>query len=596
MIAGLMRSLLLALLWTSSAALSVAFTRHGGGLATVWFANAILTAFLLIEPRQRHSLYILVTLLLSFLFNLWSGRTEALALALSVAGVGEALIAAALMARLSPADRLFDDSANLLRFALSSVIACVPPAIMMGLVMHGVSGASWWQIAAGWITTHGCGLLIMTPLLIVLHRAARDFRPDRIRPAALGRSIAMLGLVAGTTALVFGQSTYVLSFLIVPALLVPTFLLRAPGAAGSVAIIAIVASWFTIEGSGPFALMPVSAAERVYVMQLFIATMFLCALPIAALLDERDELAARTAAHLANMHGIADRIGDVLFRIDDRNAWAYLNPAYQAVTGRSVAGAIGRPVLADLPQRDHNRFNHALARLRAGRIPHYAFTSQIVDALGVTRYIEFALHAGTFGGQGEGISGVFRDVTARTLIDMQLRQKAVSARRDARTDPLTGLPNRRAFFERLETRMEAGHALALALFDLDHFKRINDAFGHPAGDAVLRHIAAAASSLLKDGEMIARIGGEEFALLIEDRIAGAAVATAERLIAAIASQKIALSPELTGSPEGIGLHMTISMGLARSKPGQAADDLLAEADRALYLAKNSGRNQLKLAA
>jgi diguanylate cyclase (GGDEF)-like protein len=179
---------------------------------------------------------------------------------------------------------------------------------------------------------------------------------------------------------------------------------------------------------------------------------------------------------------------------------------------------------------------------------------------------------------------------------MQLRSSAHSARRDARTDQLTTLPNRRAFFEQLEARLQSGEAMALALFDIDRFKRINDAFGHIAGDAVLRHIALAAAAQLRGGDLLARIGGEEFALLIEDSDPDAAVAAAERLIATIAAQPMTLPPELTGSPDEARLSVTISMGLARRKAGQSAENLLAEADRALYAAKNGGRNQLKLAA
>lgn len=596
MAASLARSLLLVLLWTSSAALSIAFTRHGGGLALIWPANAILTAFLLIEPRHGRAAHVGAILIASYLFNLWTGRPILLAAGLSIAGIFEATSAAAMIARLGPADRLFAAPANVFRFALAAILACCPSALLAGVMLHSASGALWWQTGASWIATHGSGLLIITPLLLILRGVATAVRSRRFRIDMLWRGLAMLALVAAVTMLVFHQTTYALTFLIVPALLVATFHLRTPGAAGSVVIIAVVASGFTMAGNGPFALMPVGAAERVHVMQLFIATMFLCALPLAALLDQRDELTARAEAHLASMRGIADRIGDVLFRLDDDDGWAYLNPAYQAITGRSAAGALRRSIFTDLPERDHARVRHALARLRAGRIPHYGFTTQIVDALGMSRHIEFTLHAGAFCGGGDGVSGVFRDVTARTLLDLQLRHSASCARRDARTDQLTGLPNRRAFFERIEARIASGNAIALALFDIDHFKRINDGFGHPAGDEVLRHIAGAATASLRDGDMIARVGGEEFAVLIEDSDPTAAVIAAERLIAGIARQAIVLPGHLTGAAEDIDLHVTISMGLARLKPGQGSDGLLAEADGALYAAKNGGRNQLKLAA
>lgn len=595
MFVSLARSLILALLWTVSAVLSVSFTQHAGGLALVWPANAILTTFLLIEPRSRHPIHIATLFVMSFLFNLWLGRLPLLSLGFSIAGLAEAVLAAWMIARLSPAGRLFDAPGNIFRFALIAAAACAPSALMAGMMLGAGSGLSAWQIAAGWMATHGSGMLITTPLLLILHSAGVAARGRQLRLDTLWRGAAMLGLVAAATTIVFQQTTYPFTFLIIPALLVATFHMRAPGAAGSVVIIAVIASWFTIEGSGPFVLMHVSGSERAYVMQAFLATMFLCALPLAAVLDQRDELAARTEAHLASIRGIADRIGDVLFRIDDEDRWSYLNPAYRTITGRSPAGALERSIYNDLPLRDHARIRNALTRLRAGRIPHYRFTSQIVDKLGTTRHVEFTLHAGSFGGRSDGVSGVFRDVTARTLLALQLHRDASSARRDARTDQLTRLPNRRAFVERLETRIESGNAMALALFDIDRFKSINDSFGHPAGDEVLRQIAETTSAYLREGDMIARIGGEEFAILIEDNDPAAAIAAAERLIAGVASHTIALSGDLTGVGV-INLRVTISMGLARLKPGQGPDSLFAEADRALYAAKNGGRNQLKLAA
>ena len=597
MVAAVMRSVGLALLWALVALLSITFTRHESDLSLVWPANAIITAMLLIEPRSRRAGHVAAVFGASLLFNLWAGASPFGAILFSLLSMMEAVLAAWMIARLSPAARPFDAPGNVFRFAIVSILACVPSAVATALLLQGHLASPQWMVAGRWLAAHGCGLLIMTPLLLILHDSQRSIRARRtINHAALWRGLAMFGLVAAVTTLVFRQTTYAMSFLIVPALLVATFHMRARGAAGSVVIIALIASWFTIEGNGPFAMMNVTVGERAYLAQAFVATMFLCALPLAAVLDERDELADRTAAHLAAIRGIADRIGDVLFRIDDRDCWAYVNPAYHAITGRSASGAIGRTIFSDLPERDHARLRHGLRRLRAGEIQQYGFTSEIVDALGGTRHVEFTMHAQNFAGLADGLSGVFRDVTARTLLDCQLRDAASSALRDARTDPLTRLSNRRAFFEHAETLIESGGTPAVALFDIDHFKRINDSFGHPAGDEVLRHIAATASTHLREGDMIARIGGEEFALLIVDEDPAAAVLAGERLVHGIGRQNICLPAALTGASDDIDLQVTISMGLARLTPGQSVQELLAEADRALYAAKNGGRNQLRLAA
>lgn len=594
----LIRPMLMAALWIAMAMSSVAFARHGDGPALAWPANAVLAAFLLIELRDRHRylLHIAVLSVVSFLFNLWASGMAAVATYFTISSLAEAVFAAWMIARLSPAERLFDSPGNIFRFALAAIVACMPSALLIGTMVHIGFGIPWWAVAARWIATHGSALLIITPLILIVNTTIHMIRADRLRSEALWRGTAMFALVAATTTIAFNQNSYAIAFLTVPALLVATFHMRAPGAAGSVVIMAAIASWYTVEGTGPFSLMPVGVAERAYVLQLFISTMFLCALPLAAVLNQRDELAARTERHLASIRGIADRIGDVLFRIDEEDRWSYLNPAYEAVTGRSAADALQKSIFADLPERDHARVRQGLSRLRAGSIAQFGFNTQIVDAVGTTRHLEFNLHLGTFSGEGSDISGVFRDATARVLLDMQLRSSANSARQDARTDQLTRLPNRRAFFEWLDQCVAADASVAVAVFDIDHFKRINDNYGHPAGDEVLRRIAAAASATLRDGDLIARIGGEEFAVVLDNADPEAARKAAERVIAAIARQDIVLPGALTGMQDDIRLQVTVSMGLARLQASHSSAGLVAAADRALYAAKDGGRNQLKLAA
>ncbi|RYD82262.1 MAG: GGDEF domain-containing protein, partial [Sphingomonadales bacterium] len=339
-----------------------------------------------------------------------------------------------------------------------------------------------------------------------------------------------------------------------------------------------------------------------YVMELFIATIFLCALPLAAVLNQRDRLAEKTALHLAHIRGISDRIHEVLFRIEDDGSWAFLSPAYHEVTGRDVSASLGRPMLAELAVEDHARILAALDDLRAEKIATFNITTTMVTAEGSKRYIEFDMFRTIVAsGIGPGVSGIFSDVTARVLLDKQLQKSARDARRAAqrseiaaRTDELTGLPNRRAFFERIDESVAQGRSLALAVFDVDHFKRINDGYGHPAGDEVLRRIATTASAHLRENDMVARIGGEEFAIVFDGLEPAAAVAVAERVVAAVAGATFTLPGTLAGTDHDVDLSVTISMGLAEHRAGIDASQLLADADRALYAAKDGGRNQLRL--
>jgi diguanylate cyclase (GGDEF)-like protein/PAS domain S-box-containing protein len=152
------------------------------------------------------------------------------------------------------------------------------------------------------------------------------------------------------------------------------------------------------------------------------------------------------------------------------------------------------------------------------------------------------------------------------------------------TDPLTGLANRRAFDERLAAEIARarrhGRPLALVMVDIDEFKRVNDTHGHQAGDRVLRAVADALAATTREGEIVARVGGEEFAWLLPDAAVGDAFRAAERARAGVAATTV----------EPVGA-VTVSAGVADLLAAGGAEDLVARADRALYAAKSSGRDR-----
>ena len=169
------------------------------------------------------------------------------------------------------------------------------------------------------------------------------------------------------------------------------------------------------------------------------------------------------------------------------------------------------------------------------------------------------------------------------LLELQVQQAA--------TDPLTGLANRRAFDRELARRTAEfrrfGRIFTLVLIDVDHFKRFNDRYGHPAGDVALRELAAVFSQQVRDIDLVARYGGEEFAIILPGADFTTTFEAAERLRAAVA----ALREPHDGVPEGI---VTVSVGVASLVPsaGAAGEQLIALADARLYEAKRSGRNRV----
>lgn len=170
------------------------------------------------------------------------------------------------------------------------------------------------------------------------------------------------------------------------------------------------------------------------------------------------------------------------------------------------------------------------------------------------------------------------------------REHLEEQRQKALIDPLTGLPNRAAWTERLEQEIaqwqQHGNTLSLAMLDLDHFKRINDNYGHLAGDKVLKIIATVLRKRMRGNDFIARFGGEEFVLLLPATSPAVGAKLLETLRAAIEACPFHF--------KGERVTITVSMGLATFRAGEHSDLVLKRADQALYRAKNAGRNRVEL--
>ncbi len=195
--------------------------------------------------------------------------------------------------------------------------------------------------------------------------------------------------------------------------------------------------------------------------------------------------------------------------------------------------------------------------------------------------------------QGQGLVDTVPDEPAYCLIirDITDKREASEGQRKASTcDHLTGIANRRTFFEAAEVELARGRRapreLSLVLFDADHFKNVNDKHGHPAGDAVLRHLAALLTVTFREVDVVGRVGGEEFAVLLPSTGIQGATKVAERLRLAVASKPVEV--------DGVQIHYTVSAGVATTDDhSMSLDALMKRADVALYAAKAAGRNQVQ---
>jgi len=187
------------------------------------------------------------------------------------------------------------------------------------------------------------------------------------------------------------------------------------------------------------------------------------------------------------------------------------------------------------------------------------------------------------------LQGLAERVASMEQEALGYREHLEEQRQKALIDPLTGLPNRAAWTEQVEREMldwqENGGHLAMAILDLDHFKRINDGYGHLAGDKVLKIVADQLRKRLRARDFIARFGGEEFVLLLPQTSPAAAAQVAEVLRAAIEACPFHF--------KGERVVITASIGLGTFRSGERGDQVLKRADAALYRAKDLGRNRVE---
>lgn len=173
----------------------------------------------------------------------------------------------------------------------------------------------------------------------------------------------------------------------------------------------------------------------------------------------------------------------------------------------------------------------------------------------------------------------------------QLLEVAESLRRAANQDPLTGIPNRRYLMERLKEETERasrkGSRLAIAMMDVDHFKQINDRYGHEVGDTALCEIAGAVRQGVRRYDIYGRWGGEEFLLLLPETTEAEAVAVLERIRRLIGAVRVGGE---------VPTALSVSFGLTLQRRGESLDETLRRADEGLFRAKDAGRNRIEIVA
>ena len=569
------------------AAVALTLTRLDGGVAILWVANAALLVRLRGLPMARWPRPLVLCAVSNVAANIMFGASSLAAPGFAIANMCEACLATSLLNLWAPREELFETTRSVLKFTVvAGVIAPTFSGAIGGMIatlrLHRPLAVSW----IDWTLGHGLGMLIVAPMAMLVANGdlvrwwrALDARSSR-------QTAAVLSLVTLVSLMVFGQDHLPILFLPALPVLVAAFQIGSVGAALSVLIVAVTGGGLTLMGHGPVTLIKSSHVLQMQFFQFYLASTFLLALPVAGALKHREQLLAALQVSEGRYRLLADNVTDAILSIAPDGAIRYASPAVRMLAGLDPQAMVGRNALELVHPDDLERVQ-AVHR-QTLRSPGEVFTVdyRVTKADGEIGWFETRAKTMTDAlGRTDGVVSAIREVSGRKQLEQQLREAA-------ETDPLTGLANRRAFLHHLNASIatrKQGKPASLAMIDLDYFKRVNDEHGHGVGDMTLMLLADICRDFVRANDVVARIGGEEFALILNGAELAEAHLVCDRLREKIGACAVPIAL-------GRSISISASIGVARVTPGASCDALLASADAALYQAKSAGRNRVVTAS
>jgi diguanylate cyclase (GGDEF)-like protein/PAS domain S-box-containing protein len=430
---------------------------------------------------------------------------------------------------------------------------------------------------------HSLGNLTFTPLALLVIGRTRLRRTWKAWKRHRRDLAVLLPLLIAATLAVFWQSRLPLLFLpILPVMLI-AFRAGREGTVLSIAVLAVLGGAMTAAGLGQAGLIGGSLGYRLLFFQFYLATTVLTVLPVAADMQQRRVLHRRVRDSEARFRLMAEYSTDIIMTLHKHGRIAYISPAIRQF-GYTEQELIGRncAMLID-PEHLEETADAHLRTFEVGEATN-RFEYLAVAKDGSRHWCE--AHARMIVNERGGFDAMLsmvRNIDERKRNEERPTEAAL-------TDSLTGLPNRRAFREAAQTeflRNGREQGTCIALFDIDYFKRVNDRYGHDAGDEVLRVFARVAMSQVRKNDLVSRLGGEEFAVIFPDTSTAQALIICDRLRVEIAN-----TVTVVGNRP---IRVTVSGGVSVLGE-EGIDEALKQADLALYHAKNGGRDQLALAA
>ena len=567
-----------------AAVVSLFLARLHNGVPFLWIPASIMIVALRVRPKREWGPVVLVCAAALFLASGLVGGGWKIAGPMMVVNMVEGVVATLLLNRA----RAFGNPLGTLGWLLEFVIpiGLVAPGISAATVLglSALMGVDGTAVAIPLFCGHALGNLMFTPLTrIAALDGVRAIRTELLQHGP-GELVGLLGGVTLVALYVFTQNKAPLLFLVFVPMMLIAFRLGASGSVIGMVIIAAFAGWSMVAGNGPVNLMNIGLDGQIRFIQFYLVAIVLTVLPVSADLKNRTELLRAMQLSEQRYRLVAEHSDDILLHLELDGRIRYVSPSIGRMTGfkaEDLIGTVSRNLV--VPEAlEAVRQGHLATLAARGRTHSFEYLAKTTTG----HQLWFETRARALideNGAIESTLCIIRDVTARKEAEHELSHAAL-------TDPLTGLPNRRSFEGAVKKRAAEtapGESDCVAMFDIDRFKRVNDRFGHDAGDAVLQTFARVLRNVIRHDDIIARLGGEEFAVLFPCTEVQQALLVCERLREEMAKTLTEIGAQVIG--------VTVSGGVSMLGP-RGLEDALKQADRALYTAKRGGRDQMALAA
>lgn len=561
------------------AATTIHLTTDGRNHATMWPADALILALLLRNPKNHWGAILAAGWVGNFLANALTRDWAVGMVFYGGVNMAQTWLAAWLIGRARPMQDLLTDVPTVLRFVLYAGIVAPAGAAVVG------AGLSAWNYGepfvpsfVRWYLSVGLGFLIATPFIMaVLNGSYLALFRSRSR----AENWEAVGLQAGNLAValaVFGQSTLPMLFLPMTSVLILAFRLGRLGTIFGVMVVTVVGGAASFLHTGPSSVIGADAAVQQYFFQFYLVVMLATTLPVATAVSSRAEVLTRLAEREEALGLILTHSPEGILGYDSIGICRWAQGPLKTYLGVGPEEMIGRPLDA-LALRAGDVASELLAQGgREGRRTVFEFAPVLRPDLTLEASVGLVRRNGLYFG------------TVVTLRDLTRRKaKEISVLSNVQRDELTGLVNRAGFRKYLQAAFgDGGRQATLALIDVDRFKSINETHGHAIGDAVLIEIGQRLKAVTRDDDVVARVGGDEFAVLLRCDLETAR-AVCERMV-----DEVRAVPVLTDG--SVSVLTSISCGLEEYGPGISPDDVLQSAGAALHAVKRNGRNGVRAVA